>query len=185
MNTYDFDNTIFRGDSTVRFWLYCLRTRPRSFRALPRTAWHGLRFALRAEEKTAFKQRFFSFLAFLPDREQALREFWAANFSRLKTWYRPEPEDVIISASPEFLLQPVCDRLGVRLIASRVDPDTGEYTGLNCHGAEKVRRFRERFGDASPDRFYSDSLSDTPMARLAAQSFLVKGDRILPWPESR
>ena len=186
MNVYDFDNTIFRGDSTVRFWLYCLRCRPRALAALPRTLIHGLRFLLGREDKTAFKQRFFSFLAWLPDRDRLLADFWAQNESRIKDWYRrtAEPTDVVISASPEFLLRPICERLGVRLLASRVDPDSGEYAGDNCHGEEKVRRFRACFGDAAPDRFYSDSLSDTPMARLARQSFLVQGDRLTHWPDT-
>ncbi len=186
MNVYDFDNTIFRGDSTVRFWLYCLRTRPRTLAALPRTLEHGLRFLLGLEEKTAFKQRFFSFLAYLPDREDALCEFWARNEPRIKDWYRRQaaPDDLVISASPEFLLRPVCERLGVRLLASRVDPDSGEYDGQNCHGAEKVRRFREQYGEAVPDRFYSDSRSDAPMAALARERWLVKGDRLIPWTDT-
>lgn len=41
---------------------------------------------------------------------------------------------------------------------------TGEFRGENCHGAEKVRAFRERFGSVQPEAFYSDSYSDTPMA---------------------
>ncbi len=42
-------------------------------------------------------------------------------------------DDVIISASPEFLLRPICNRLGIRhLIASRVDARSGAYDGQNC-----------------------------------------------------
>jgi phosphoserine phosphatase len=52
---------------------------------------------------------------------------------------------------------------------------------LNCHGEEKVRRYREAFGDAPIDEFYSDSYSDTPLAKLAAKAYLVKGDKRLPW----
>lgn len=28
MNVYDFDGTVYRGDSTVDFWLFCLRKKP-------------------------------------------------------------------------------------------------------------------------------------------------------------
>jgi putative flippase GtrA len=35
-------------------------------------------------------------------------------------------------------------------------------------------------GDSSVD-FYSDSLSDAPLAEKAMQSFIVKGRRIIPW----
>jgi phosphoserine phosphatase len=68
------------------------------------------------------------------------------------------------------------------LIASRVDPKTGQYTGRNCDGAEKLRRFREEYGETPVEEFYSDALSDAPMARIAQRAFLVKGDRVTPWP---
>ena len=78
-----------------------------------------------------------------------------------------------------------CALLGIRTcIASRVDPQTGKYDGLNCHGAEKVRRFREAFPDGVIERFYSDSLSDTPLARLASEAFLVSGEKLSPWPKA-
>ena len=58
---------------------------------------------------------------------------------------------------------------------------TGKYSGLNCHGEEKVRRYREVYGDAPIDSFYSDSRSDAPLAGLAAHAYLVHGDERNPW----
>ena len=74
------------------------------------------------------------------------------------------------------------EKLGIKhLIASNVDPSTGKYIGENCHGKEKVRRFREEFGEAQIDAFYSDSHSDDPMAETAKKAFLIKGEEILDW----
>ncbi|MEE0264705.1 MAG: haloacid dehalogenase-like hydrolase, partial [Acutalibacteraceae bacterium] len=89
----------------------------------------------------------------------------------------------IISASPEFLLELPCQMLGIKyLMASRVDPKTGKYTGENCHGEEKVRRLYEKYPkDTVIEEFYSDSYSDTPLAKLAKKSFMVKGDDISDW----
>ena len=87
-----------------------------------------------------------------------------------------------MSASPRFLLEPVCAELGVRfLIASEVDPKTGVYSGVNCYGTEKVRRFYELFPDKTVDAFYSDSQSDRPLRDIALRAFLVRGDRLLDW----
>ena len=90
-------------------------------------------------------------------------------------------DDVIISASPAFLLAPACQRLGVTLLASQVDETTGKYQGLNCHGEEKLRRLKAAMPAIVVDKAYSDSRSDTPLAMLAKQAYLVKGDRLLPW----
>lgn len=187
MNAYDFDNTIFRGDSTARFLAFCARRYPRVWRHAPAILGAGALFLLGKVEKTAFKQKMFEFLQDVPDVEAAVSAFWQKNARRVRAWYQAQrrEDDVIVSASPEFLLAPIAAQLGARLIASRVDPFTGQYDGENCHGAEKVRRFQAEFGGARPDAFYSDSLSDAPMARLATRAYLVCGERVLPWPEPR
>ncbi len=46
-----------------------------------------------------------------------------------------------------------------------------------------MRRYLEAFGDAPIDNFYSDSMIDAPLARMARQAFWVRGDNILPWPK--
>ena len=185
MNAFDFDNTIFHGDSTARFYAYCFTHIPKLWPQIPAQAANALLFALRLRPKQQFKQRMYGFLRHLPDVDRLVSDFWDANIGRIQPWYlaMQQPDDVIISASPEFLLQPAMARLGIRhMMASRVDRHTGQYDGLNCHGQEKVRRFRERFPDGHVERFYSDSLSDAPMAQLADEAFLVKNDRLSPWP---
>ena len=184
MNVYDFDNTVIRGDSSFLFYVWCLRRHPRIFRRLLGVAWYAAKYL--KKDKQRFKQYMFGYLSDLPDPEKEVSAFWDRNIRRVKPYYlqRKRDDDVIISASPQFLVAPAMARLGVKgVIASPVDMRTGLYSGLNCHGEEKVRRFGELYPDAAIDEFYSDSLSDAPLARLAKKAFLVKGDQLLPWPE--
>lgn len=184
MNVYDFDNTLLRGDSTARFFGWCLARFPAMWADIPGQAANGLLFVLRLRRKQAFKQRMFAFLTRIGDVDAAVARFWADNAARLKPWYaqRHRPDDVVVSASPDWLIAPACARLGiVNVLGSPVDKATGVFHGPNCHGAEKVRRFREAFGDARIEEFYSDSHSDDPLAALAARAWRVKGDRLLPW----
>lgn len=184
LNVYDFDDTIFRGDSTRAFWLYCLRRAPRLIRWLPHQCACAIRFCAGRTDKEAFKQGFFSFLRDVPDTAAWVEDFWALHLGRTRAWYlaQKQPEDLVVSASPEFLLAPACRRLGIRApIASRVDPRTGRYEGRNCKGEEKAARFFSAFPDGVIDAFYSDSRSDKPLARLAKSAYLVKGDRLFVW----
>ena len=64
-----------------------------------------------------------------------------------------------------------------------MDPATGKLLGKNCKGQQKVEEFRRVCGDARIDRFYSDSLSDTPLALLAGESYLIVNGKPVPWPE--
>ena len=185
MNAFDFDNTIFHGDSTARFYAYCFAHVPALWPTIPAQLGNAILFACKIRKKQDFKERMYRFLTRLPDVDALLEAFWDENISRIEPWYKAmqRQDDVIISASPEFLLEPAMRRLGIRhMMASRVDKHTGRYTGLNCHGAEKVRRFREVFPTAQVECFYSDSLSDTPMARLADRAYLVKNPHQYPWP---
>ena len=187
MNVYDFDNTIFTPDSSRCFFLFCLRHYPRAVvNALPPSAEEGIWYLLQGrKDAKALKQAVFSFLNRLDNVEAVVEEFWACYTDHLQAWYleQKQPDDVIISASPEFLLQPMTDRLGVRLIATRMNPYTGQIKGRNCHDEEKVRRFLELYPADSIDCFYSDSLCDSPMAALAKKAFLVDDGELYPWPE--
>ena len=162
MNAYDFDNTVFYGDSTAKFYFFELKRHPKIFLKTPSLLGAFTKYDIDGEVKA----------------------FWNINIDNIKPFYleQKKTDDVIISASPEFLLSPVCNKLGLEnLIASRVDKKTGKYDGINCHGKEKVRRFYEEFGETDVEEFYSDSYSDTPMAEIANKAFMVKKDEITPW----
>ena len=122
------------------------------------------------------------------DIQKDINDFWNINIDKIKPFYKnqQQKDDVIISASPEFLLAPICKTLKINyLMASVVDEHTGKYSGINCHGEEKVRRYREMFGDTKIYEFYSDSYSDTPLAKISEKAFIVKGNRLLDWDFSK
>jgi len=185
-NVYDFDHTVAYFDSGSQFILFCLRRH--FFRMaghMPRVLRELLRFRHGAKRGKTVKGEYYLFLRRLPGWREEARLFWEAKADQmLKPWYLAQmrPDDVIISCSPDFLLQPLCDKLGVRLLATRVDQRTGRLEGFSCYGAEKVRRLREAFGDIEIGEFYSDSLSDTPLAKLAQKAFFVRGDERMDWP---
>ena len=184
MNAYDFDKTIYDGDSTADFYLFCLKKHNSIILLAPSLLCAFFRFyVFRKGTKTEFKEKMYRFLTKC-NAENDVAEFWNKNSGKIKDFYimQKQSDDVIISASPEFLLAPICKKLGIKhLIASKVDSKSGNYSGVNCHGKEKVRRFYEEFKYGEVDEFYSDSLSDTPMAEISKKAFLVNGNKIKKW----
>lgn len=185
MNVYDFDNTIYKGDSTFDFYRFCLARHPKIFLRIPKLLADFIKFRTGKLTKTQFKEQMYKFLLDVDDIDSSLKLFWDKNIYKIKDFYKKgqKEDDVIISASPEFLVIPACMRIGIKhVMASRVDKKTGKYDGFNCHGEEKVKRFYEVFADGVIDDFYSDSYSDTPLANLATnKSYMVKGDKLLDW----
>ena len=185
MNVYDWDNTIYRGDSTFGFvrWLYVHY--PKTLLSIPRTALFGLLYGVRAVKKLTFKENLYHMFTFVDDMDAAVEEYTSSHMDHVKQWYRDiqKEDDIVISASPEFLIRSFCEKTGIKVsVASVVDEKTGKYSGLNCHGAEKVRRFHELCSDAQIEKFYSDSLSDSPLADISEKAYLVRGDELKPWP---
>ncbi len=61
MNVYDFDGTIYRGDSTIDFYFYALKKQPALVKFLPLQL-SGIIFHLCGKiDRTQMKERFFRF----------------------------------------------------------------------------------------------------------------------------
>ena len=183
MNVYDFDGTIYNGDSTVDFFLYAVKRNPSVLLYLPKQAWGFVLYGTKRIDKTRLKEYFFCFLPTI-NAEELTESFWDQNQNKICDWYlkQQQQDDIIISASPKFLLQPICSKLGIsRLIASEVDPQTGMFTGENCRGQEKVRRLEAAYNVNHIDGFYSDSHFDLPLAKIADKAFLVEKGMVKEW----
>ena len=184
MNVFDFDGTIYHGDSSKDFFFYCLKHYPKTRGKIFPVMGYGLLFGLKIVKKKTFKQKLFSIVTKIPDVDKAVSDFWLEHKKNIKKWSMEmkQETDVIISASPEFLLEPICAELGVEcLMATRVDKATGLFDGENCHGKEKVTRFYSRYPNAEIDEFYSDMYCDTPLALIAKRAVIVKGERLSKW----
>ena len=184
MDVYDFDGTLYCGDSTVDFVKHCLRRFPRIARTLPRTGVMAAAcFGLHVVDKTQFKRALYRFLPLVPDVESELGRFWSAHERNITGPCQAQPGDLVISASPEFLLADMCAKRGLSLIASQVDPHTGTVLGPNCSGAEKIARLNCAYPGVEVARFFSDSHNDDPLAGIAAEAFLVDIPRgtLTPW----
>lgn len=184
MNVYDFDGTVYRGDSSIDFFAFCVKRHPSIARMIPCILISGIKYKFFHGSLEKFKSTFFRFLPLLPNIEGEVVAFWNSHENRIFEWYlkQKQSDDVVISASPSFLLLPICERLGIKPpIATVIDPHTGTLLGENCKGEEKVSRFLEKYPDVEIQNFYSDSQTDAPLATLAQMAFLVQGDTLQLW----
>ena len=111
MNTYDFDKTIFYPDSSVTFIKHCFRKYPWiMLKNFPGVIPQAIAYAVNGGSATKLKEKLFAFLKDIPDIDGEVERFWAEHKDGIGEWYlrKKKDDDVIISASPEFLLEPVC-----------------------------------------------------------------------------
>lgn len=183
MNVYDFDGTIYSGDSTIDFFFFALKNKPSLIIYLPSQVTGFILYGLKKITKTELKEYFFKFLKGI-DACKLAETFWEENVKKIYPWYlsQQNSDDMIISASPSFLLKPLCKKLGIKfLIASKVDFTNGKFISENCRGIEKVRRLAEEYHITHIEKFYSDSISDLPLAQIANHAFFVKNGKLSNW----
>lgn len=178
---YDFDGTIYDGDSTLHFFIYCFKKGYLKISHIIKVIFKIVAYKLKYISVTEAKEAAFAFLNNIPDIETEINEFWDQHRHKLKDFYlkKNHRQDVIISASPFFLLKPICDELKVKdLIASDVDSKTGKFDKPNCRGKQKVIEFGKKYPKAKILEMYSDSEHDKPLLDIAEKSFMVKKDKI-------
>ena len=178
MNVYDFDETIFTGDSEDYFFAYLFK-KPGFFWDQVRYRWYELLFKCKLVSKTKAREAEYSLLRKIDDLDGLLADYWDQHERHMKSWYAAvkRPDDVIASAPPRFLMEPIVARLGLTgLVATEMDPRTGKIHGEFAAGPYKVDQFRKQFSLDEIDEFYSDAYSDHFLAEYAKRAYVVHGD---------
>ncbi len=105
INAYDFDETIYDGDSSVDFYLFCLKKNKKVLLQAPTQIIGAFLYLIKVYDKTKFKEKVFSYLKRVNNVDDYIDEFWKLKYKNIKDWYLKQKEKiyVIIYSSPEFL----------------------------------------------------------------------------------
>lgn len=184
MKIFDFDNTIYDGESCFDFFIFCVKRKKSLCVHLPSVVYNLIRYKMGRvgiEAVYAFCDKMMGvFFENSAHADRLLKEFWSVNRSKLK----PEilsligSDDAIISAAPRFLLENIADELKAETLICTETKD--DHVTFLCYGRNKVRAFCERFEGCEIDEFYTDSVNDAPMMKMAKRAYMVKGTKITP-----
>lgn len=185
MNIYDFDDTIFAGDSSVKFIGYSLTKHP--FLVLwsfVKGVKEGIKYLFKKSNFGLIKSEIFSFVKDIKNLDEYMNDYVLKHQKYIKNFYleQKKDDDVVISASFDFIVRPFCESLGIKhIICTNFDTNKGKIVGKNCKGKEKIVRFKKEFKNPKVQEAYSDSLSDVPMFEIAKKAYVVKGDQLIPY----
>ena len=184
MNVYDFDNTIYDGESLFDFYLFCLKKDFKFIKYLKVAVLSLVKYklCLITHEKLIklCSKYVYDFLTDVGDFEQVAKEFWDKNEHKIKPWYSKykKEDDVICSANFNVFLDEILNRINVKnCICSKVDTENKEVTAL-CFRSNKVALYKAKYEDVEIDNFYTDSKNDMPMIEISNNAYLVKNNKI-------
>lgn len=182
MNIYDFDNTIYNGDTNVDLILYSFYHHPLIvIESLFSVIIPFIKYKRNKIQFEQVKEKMLSFLFKIKDLEVYLNKFVDKNMHNIKPWYleNKKDNDIIISASYELWIKLFCDRLNVKHYISTITNKNGKIVGKNCSGNEKVVRLHKEYPNIKINNAYSDSFDDVPMLKLAKKAYFVKKNKLI------
>lgn len=185
MNAYDFDNTIYDGESIVDFFLFCLKKDLKLLRYLPIIMIYLIRYKLNivSVEKIANVIEKFSVSFFKNsdlDYKTLVEQFWKKNIKKLKPEFlnKLKKDDLIITGCPEFLIDYIKPKLKTKnIIATIFNFETKKLEFL-CLGENKVKIYKEKYNNKRIDKFYTDSLLDVPFMKLSNEAYIVRKNKV-------
>lgn len=184
MNVFDFDNTIYDGESVVDFFLYYCKKDKSLLKYIPTVTKALIMYKkgeLTVEEALSkYGKTVTDYYVKNIGIGDDFKVFWDNNMHKIKPFYKTvqTDDDLIISCSPEISLKIICERLGIkRYIGTSINGETGEITRL-CFRENKVKAFLELYPDCEIENFYTDSLNDAPLINISKNAFLVKKNKI-------
>ena len=187
MNAYDFDGTIYPADCSIDFFFWCMKRHPRlCYTHFPKSIKNIILRKLNKMTEARMQREFFGYLTLVDDFDEQIEKYWDKNENRIASWYlaQKRPDDLIISASPTCIIEPIAKRLGVRFVATEFDREYGVFLDNMMYAREKAKYIIDQ-GFPMIENFYSDSLADAPLALLAEKAHLVtnKATTVTDWPD--
>ena len=181
MNLYDFDGTIYDGDSGVDFLKYSLKRKPlKVLKSFFKTFFKFLKYKSGKIEFKEVKETMFSYVKNINNLDNFIQKFVKKHKSKIKKFYldQKRKDDFIVTASLDFYVKPLCHSVGIkRVVATKYDILKGKIIGNNLKGLEKAmiveKRFNKKFA-----KIYTDSKTDEPLFKYGINVYIVEHDKV-------
>lgn len=188
MNIYDFDGTIYNGDSGIDFIKYSFIRAPFLVTiSLIKCFFKFLKYKRGKVKFEEVKSAIFSYVKRINNLERFISKFVNKNKYKIKRFYltQKKKNDVIITASLDFYVKPLCHSVGIkRIISTKYDVNKCQIIGDNCKGDIKAQMIEKRFPNTKIKDIYTDSLSDSSMFKYAQNVYIVNKDKIKEYDEN-
>lgn len=184
MNIYDFDDTIYNGDTNRDILMYGFKKHPfLVLKALKKAKKLQKDYKRGVIEFERVKEAMLSFIFEIKNYPKFINDFVDSHMKNIKPWYlnRRTQNDIIISASYELWIMQFCKRLGIRYVIATKTDSEGKIIGKNCKGAEKLKRLASVIPNAVIVSAYSDSSCDIPILEAARTAYVVEGDKLITY----
>ena len=180
MQVFDFDNTIYHGESTFDFAMFIIKRKKSLLKCAPGITLLLIKYKRCKMNALEFQTELEKFTGpFLQNKEfikKSVQDFWQKNRKKLdqNIIKKIKKNDVILTCSPSFLIKEIENDLNTKnIVATEIDIDEGKIHFLNF-GKNKVKIFQEKFPKKKIQTVYTDSYNDKEKMDEAKKVYNVK-----------
>lgn len=193
LSVYDFDKTIYNGETLNDFYRFYLGKKPWKIYTIFFQLWYFLQYLLKIINLEKLKEKFLRFLngENISELKELIEEFWESKEKQINIWVKDEIEKnkkkteilLAISASPTFLIENKLKSMGFDIVIGTDFLYDGEkfsshIISKNCKNFEKVKRIDKWAASENIQykiiNFYSDSIADKPLFDLSDNKYWIK-----------
>ncbi len=185
MNAYDFDNTIYDGESIFDFFIFALKKDIWLIKFFPLVLFRLIEYKLNLLKIEKIYQTceiiinsFFKHYNL--NYDELIEEFWKLNHKKLKQQFLEmlKEDDLIITGCPNFLINYIKDELKVKNIICTDFDLKNKKVNFICFNKNKVIAYKNKFKNKKINKFYTDSLADIPFMELSSEVYLVNKNNV-------
>lgn len=193
---FDFDGTIIKRDSMLLFFLRYFNLSFKSIKNMLYLIIESIKFFLKISTQKQYKERFINLIINsskikdfnkLADdfSEYLIKKIYSDAKQKIIELKKSNYELVLLSASPDFYLKRIKDKLGFsKLICTRTNFKYGKIiiTSKNCYGKDKVEMFLDEYRTKKinwkKSYCFSDNKSDRNLLRYFSQAYIINNKRL-------
>ncbi|NQT65965.1 MAG: HAD-IB family hydrolase [Actinobacteria bacterium] len=192
---FDFDRTLIKRDSMVLFFLRYFNFSWKNIPDLFRLSLETIKFFLKIYSQNQYNEKFLNLIvnsSRIKDPHKIADDFskyllkliFRDARKRITKLKDDEYELVLLSASPDFYLEKIKDKLGFsKLICTKTNLNNGKIIiyGENCYGKNKIKMLLDEYKkkDVNWKKSYcfTDNKSDKHLLSLFGNAFVVNNKR--------
>jgi len=180
VKVFDFDDTLYNGESVFDFALFVIKRKKSFIWLIPSFVRILLLYKLCWYDISSFTAQISKYSKVFMKNQELIRnlvaEFWEENIHKLypEMLKKVTPKDVIITSSPSFLIDGIKDVLHTNhILSTELDFENGKILYLNFQ-ENKVKKFQEVYKNRKIKYLYTDSFNDEKLMDISENVFLVK-----------
>jgi len=179
MRVFDFDNTLYDGETMVDFFHFMVEKKEelKKYKSIVNfflNLYNHNMLPMNLVRKCIDKYK--GELNYsTKNLDKYVDEFWELHRDKIMKdmIQKVKKDDVIITASLDFLLKPIIKDLPTKnIICTEVDIEHKKVDCV-CYKENKVKKYREKYKDIPIDELYTDSYADKPLMQISKKVYLI------------